>query len=56
MFASKDGKNWITLRTGLDVSGLNHNKYRGFFALRPGFISAGEGTVLLDNFKYKLIK
>lgn len=56
MFASKDGKNWITLRTGLDVSGLNHNKYRGFFALRPGFISAGEGTVVLDNFKYKLIK
>ena len=57
MFASKDGKNWIMLRTGLDISGLNHNKYRGFFALRPGFMSAGkEGSVVLDNFKYKSIK
>jgi len=56
MLASKDGKNWITLLSGLDVSGLNHNKYRGFFALRPGFMSAGkEGTVILDNFKYKSI-
>jgi beta-xylosidase len=56
MLASKDGKNWATLQSGLHVSGLNHNQYHGFFALRPGFMSAGkEGTVILDNFKYKSI-
>lgn len=54
MLASKDGKKWITLKAGLQVSGLNHNKYRGFFALRPGFMSAGkEGSVAFDNFRYK---
>ena len=56
MLASKDGKSWITLQSGLQVSGLNHNKYHGFFALRPGFMSAGkEGAVIWDNFKYKSI-
>ena len=54
MLASKDGKSWIALQSDLDVSGLNHNKYGGFFALRPGFISAGKGEVILDNFKYAI--
>lgn len=52
LLASGDGKTWKTIRSGLDVSQMHHNKYRGFFALRPGLVAIGEGTVGFDNFEY----
>ena len=49
---SKDGMVWDTLKEHVDVSGLHHNNYRGFYALRGGLLSAGSGTVEYDYFKY----
>lgn len=49
---SKDGKQWETLQENLDVSGLHHNNYRGFFALRAGLVASGKGKVRFDNFQF----
>lgn len=46
--ASKDGRTWEVLAQNVEVSGLNHNKYRGFYALRPGLVALGKGK---SNFK-----
>ncbi len=37
----KDGKEWTTLAEGIDVSGMHHNAYKGFYALRIGLVSIG---------------
>lgn len=50
--ASKDGKSWKELATDIDVSGLHHNNYGGFYALRPALLSTGKG-LLLCNFTYR---
>ncbi len=50
---SSDGKMWETLAEGLDMSEMNHNRLRGFVALRPGLVSAGKGTSTFSNFKYE---
>ena len=38
LLASGDGKEWKTIRAGLDVSQMHHNSFGGFFALRPGWL------------------
>lgn len=48
---SADGKNWKMAKEGLDVSGMHHNNYHGFFALRPGLCSAGKGVARFSKFK-----
>ena len=53
VLASKDGADWATLASGIDVSGMHHNKYKGFFALRVALVSAGKGKVTFSNFKYR---
>ena len=50
---SKDGVVWTTIVENLDVSGLNHNKYRGFYALRIGLFSGGKGNAGFKQFRYK---
>ncbi len=50
--ASKDGTTWDTLKTHLDVSGLHHNNYRGFYALRAGLVATGKATVNFNYFNY----
>ncbi len=50
--ASADGKTWMTLLTNLDVSGMHHNNFQGFLALRPALMAAGSGSVKFDNFIY----
>ncbi len=50
---SKNKKTWETLSNGLDVSEMHHNKYKGFFALRPGLLAAGNGTVKFNDFVYE---
>jgi len=51
--ASRDGKFWTTLQAGLDVSQMHHNKFKGFFALRPGLMAAGDGEVRFEHFRYR---
>jgi len=41
-----DGE-WTLQQEGVDVSGFQHNKFGGFFALRPAYLLAG-GAELLD--------
>jgi hypothetical protein len=51
--ASADGKTWTSLLADVDFSGLQHNKFGGFLALRPGLMAAGSGEVKFDRFVYK---
>jgi beta-xylosidase len=53
LLASADGKNWTTLQAAVDVSQMHHNKFKGFFALRPGLMAAGSGDVTFNEFRYK---
>lgn len=53
MQVSSDGWNWTALVENLDVSLMQHNKYRGFLALRIGLLSAGKGTATFKKFRYK---
>ncbi|MBQ9356530.1 MAG: family 43 glycosylhydrolase [Prevotella sp.] len=50
--ASSDGQQWTTLTTGLDLSQMNHNRLRGFIALRPGLAVAGSGKAEFSHFQY----
>ena len=52
LLASRDGKAWETVRSGIDVSEMHHNRFKGFFALRPGLMAAGTGDVRFDHFQY----
>lgn len=51
-YASTDGEHWQELMSGLDVSHMNHNKFKHFFALRPALIAQGKGTVAFSDFTY----
>ncbi len=55
LHASSDGVHWITIADTLDVSGLHHNNYRGFYALRPGLVVTGTAEIGFDNFMYEVI-
>lgn len=50
---SKDGITWTTLVENMDVSGLHHNNYKGFYALRIGLLSAGKGSAGFKQFRYR---
>jgi beta-xylosidase len=50
--ASRDANSWRTIRTGVDVSEMHHNRFKGFFALRPGLLAAGSGSVRFNRFQY----
>jgi beta-xylosidase len=52
LLASRDGKAWETIHSGIDVSEMHHNRFKGFFALRPGLTAAGVGEVRFDHFRY----
>lgn len=49
---SNDGENWETLTDGVDVSYMHHNKYGGFYALRPALVSIGKGSATFHRFSY----
>lgn len=51
--ASKDKQNWTILAENVDVSQMHHNKYNGFYALRPALVSAGKGKAHFRQFQYK---
>lgn len=46
-------KDWITLASDLDVSGMHHNNLKGFLALRPGLMVVGDGCAEFRNFEYE---
>ena len=50
---SLDGENWTTVESDVDVSGMHHNNYNGFLALRPSLLIT-EGTTV-KNFSYKAL-
>ena len=50
---SKDGKAWTTLAEGLDLSAMNHNRCRGFLAIRPGLLVMGKGKATFSDFRYQ---
>ena len=52
LLASRDGNAWKTIRDGIDISGMHHNRFKHFFALRPGLMAAGTGDVRFDSFNY----
>lgn len=51
--AGTDGRKWITLTEGLDLSSMNHNRLRGFLALRPSLVSMGKGRSEFRHFSYQ---
>lgn len=52
MQVSADGKSWTTLADNVDVSGMHHNNYGGFYALRPALCSMGNGSARFSDFTY----
>ena len=46
-----EGGEWEAVAEGIDVSGLHHNNYNGFFALRPAYLLTGDAQLL--SFEYK---
>lgn len=51
--ASGDGQAWTLVAAGVDVSGMHHNNFKGFFALRPALMATGAGEVKFNNFRYQ---
>lgn len=49
---SKDGSTWETVKERLDVSGMHHNNYSSFYALRAGLVATGDSKIKFDNFNY----
>jgi len=54
--ASKDGKAWATIQASVEVSQMHHNRFGGFFALRPGLMAAGDGRVKFEHLQYHVIQ
>jgi len=50
---SPDGGLWTELLADVDVSGMHHNKFKGFLALRPGLLAAGSGEIRAHRFHYR---
>ena len=49
------GKSWRLVDLRMEVSGLNHNVFGGFLSLKLGIYSAGQGSILLNNFRYRAL-
>lgn len=50
---SKDKQDWTALAGHVDVSMMHHNKYNGFYALRPALVSSGKGQSRFRRFTYR---
>ena len=53
ILVGRDGHRWEPLRLGIPVASFQHNRYGGFFALRPSLFSAGSGTAQFGAFRYE---
>lgn len=54
-YSHDDGRSWQQHTIRMEVSGLHHNVFGDFLSLRPGIYSAGQGTALLRDFRYRAI-
>jgi xylan 1,4-beta-xylosidase len=54
--SSDEGKTWTLHGKRMEVSGLHHNTFGGFLALKVGIYSAGEGEVRLRDFRYRALR
>lgn len=53
---SDDGTNWKVVADHVIVSGLQHNNYKGFLALKIALAAIGQGQVKFNDFKYGIIQ
>lgn len=56
ILASDNKQNWDTIYTNIDVSGMHHNTYKGFYALRIGLMAGGNSEVKFNDFVYQPLK
>lgn len=54
-YSHDDGRTWTRHGTRMEVSGLNHNTFGGFLALKLGVYSANAGSVVLRDFRYRAL-
>ena len=52
IYASNDGKSWMTLAENIELKDLNHNNLKGFYALRPALAVSGKGKGTFKDFYY----
>ena len=52
MSVSADENSWEVLAQNVDVARLNHNVYKGFYALRPALFAAGKEN-RFPQFRYR---
>ena len=52
-YSIDEGASWQRHGTRMEVSGLHHNVFGGFLALRIGIYAAGDGAARLRGFTYK---
>jgi xylan 1,4-beta-xylosidase len=50
---SHDGVRWTQHPWQMEVSGMHHNVLGGFLSLKPAIYSAGEGSVRIEDVKYR---
>ncbi len=54
-YSHDDGKSWTRHPMRMEVSGLHHNVFGGFLSLRLGIYSAGQGAVVMRQFRYRAL-
>ncbi|MEV8518163.1 family 43 glycosylhydrolase [Dyella marensis] len=54
-YSHDDGRTWVQHPMRMEVSGIHHNVFGGFLALKIGIYSANEGSVVLREFRYRAL-
>ncbi|MBT2118003.1 family 43 glycosylhydrolase [Dyella sp. LX-66] len=55
-YSHDDGRTWVLHPLRMEVSGIHHNVFGGFLALKIGIYSANEGSVVLRDFRYRALE
>jgi xylan 1,4-beta-xylosidase len=54
-YSQDGGKTWVLHGLRNEVSGIHHNVFGGFLALKIGIYAAGEGSVRVKDFTYRAL-
>ena len=54
-YSHDDGRTWTLHPLRMEVSGIHHNVFGGFLALKIGIYSANEGSIVLRDFRYRAL-
>lgn len=54
-YSHDDGKSWIQHPVRMEISGLHHNVFGGFLSLRIGVYCAGDGALVIRQFRYRAL-